>query len=850
MRARGARQIGLWAALGLAACGEPSGPETSAPVEPAPPARGGRVLHLDRALDGARVESGRAPDAARQRREWDAAALARDWRSVASPNVPTLASLGRELEGDALRLSFARPRTPQGPLWIAGIATDLEGLRFDDWDAVYVRARSSDRFAGVSVAYNLDEEEALPSFRRFVMSPDEAPPLFNDGSLQTYVIPLRARPGPAPGALRSLAVLFAAPGTARVHLSSVALVPRGAAFLEDVGVAPVSRDGTTRRTLFAHTPASLAFAPALPPGARLDFGLAVERGQTVTYRVRVRGATAGEQGGDALLFEEPLSDSAGWQQRSVDLSELAGAPAELILEAESERPGAVALWGAPVLTLAAARAPGGSRPNIVFYVIDGGDANLMSLYGYDRPTTPYLEELAREGFSFTRAHSNSTWTQPSTVSFMTSLQHSVLGGLRRGVHSTSVPPEARTLAEHLRDAGYQTASFTSNPNAGRIIGVDRGFDVVRDVETGNHSTSSIELQERFFAWRDAYPGGPYFVHFQTTDVHEPNRPEPPFSGRVVSEAQREQLDAWDQEMDEAAGHRFGTTSIAGYYDLALAETGIDRRAYFETRRGLYDETMMHQDQALRRFVAALEERGEWRDTLLVIASDHGHPAGTFARFGRGLLDPQPEPWQGALFDAYASRVPLLFVWPGTVEGARRSDAPVSMVDVLPTLLDLVGLPQPEMRQGQSLAPLLRGQEMAVRPVILDEFRFDETSGQMVGNLEIIDGRWGASLEIGPVSEGADPELGRHSAPAGGRWGAVHPYFPEVPRLLLYDLEADPFARRAVNDQHPELVTHYRDLLLEQWEAHRALAESFDDEVEETPMTPEQLNQLRALGYIQ
>ena len=153
-------------------------------------------------------------------------------------------------------------------------------------------------------------------------------------------------------------------------------------------------------------------------------------------------------------------------------------------------------------------------------------------------------------------------------------------------------------------------------------------------------------------------------------------------------------------------------------------------------------------------------------------------------------------------------------------------------------------------QGASLAPLLRGQTQQLRPVILDEFRVDEATGEMVGNLEIIDGRWGASLEIGPVSENADPELGRHSVPAGGRWGAVHPYFARVPRLLLYDLEDDPFARRAVNDEHPERVAHYRALLLEQWQSHRALAQRFDEEVEETPMTPEQLNQLRALGYIQ
>jgi arylsulfatase A-like enzyme len=172
-----------------------------------------------------------------------------------------------------------------------------------------------------------------------------------------------------------------------------------------------------------------------------------------------------------------------------------------------------------------------------------------------------------------------------------------------------------------------------------------------------------------------------------------------------------------------------------------------------------------------------------------------------------------------------------------------------MIDVLPTLLDLLDLPQPEVVQGQSLAPLLLGGEQEVRPVILDEFRIDDATGELIGNLEIVDGRWGASLEIGPAREGGDPTLGRHSVPVGGRWGKEHPDFPAVPSLLLYDLWSDPFTRRAVNEEHPELVEKYRAVLLEQWEAHRALAGRFTAG-EDATLSPEQLQQLRSLGYIQ
>ena len=78
--------------------------------------------------------------------------------------------------------------------------------------------------------------------------------------------------------------------------------------------------------------------------------------------------------------------------------------------------------------------------------------------------------------------------------------------------------------------------------------------------------------------------------------------------------------------------------------------------------------------------------------------------------------------------------------------------------------------------------------------------------------------------------------------------ASWPFFPDVPRLLLYDLEQDPFTTHAVGDEHPDLVKRYTRLLLEQWEAHCALALNFGDSGD-VAITPEQLEQLRALGYI-
>ena len=277
------------------------------------------------------------------------------------------------------------------------------------------------------------------------------------------------------------------------------------------------------------------------------------------------------------------------------------------------------------------------------------------------------------------------------------------------------------------------------------------------------------------------------------------------------------------------------------------ESSIDARTFYGGLRDLYDEAMEHQDYQLGRLGERLKDRGEWGHTLLIIASDHGHPAGSFPRFGRGLLDPEPREWEGALFGAFNTHIPLIFVWPDRIAGGQRFTQRVSMIDILPTVLDLVGLPLPDLTQGQSLAPLLLGEEgFAPQPVILDEFRYDADTGELVGNIEIIDGRWGASLEIGPTPEGADPRFGRHAIPAAGRGDSL--YFPEVPRLLLYDLDADPFAVQSVNERYPGLVEKYSGLLLRQWKAHQALAKRFQP-AEAAPLTPDELRALRSLGYI-
>jgi hypothetical protein len=125
-------------------------------------------------------------------------------------------------------------------------------------------------------------------------------------------------------------------------------------------------------------------------------------------------------------------------------------------------------------------------------------------------------------------------------------------------------------------------------------------------------------------------------------------------------------------------------------------------------------------------------------------------------------------------------------------------------------------------------------------VILDEFYVDSESGEQRGWIEVIDGRWGASLAINPHIEFTWRTRGEYIAAQRGERPAP---------LLLYDLWNDPHCLNSLHEEQPDLVEKYTEFLEAQWEAHKALAQHFTRS-EDSPLTPEQLRTLRSLGYIQ
>ena len=764
-----------------------------------PVLRSALPLHLEAHLDAACVEGSEPPRDMPATAEWRFDVPQPGWQPLASPATDL-----RLIESPGfLRVELA-PTADSTETLSGALVTQLPDWRLDDWDYVLLKARATGTIHRIGL--RLNRRPAGDGDRAWHVRAEEVNAL-NDGVEQSYLMRLDIREGHLEGALKELAIHFRTTGTAPASLDilSLAVIPKAARYAAAFGREREGRGGSHDQVVYMHVPGCLTYRVAVPEEGRLDVGLGVLGGdRPVTFSIRA----APEHEDAETLFEETWGDPDRWGRCSIDLSAFAGRIVALTLACDAGVPGTVALWAAP--TLSGRRVT--PKPNIILYLIDGGGADLMSAYGYPRPTTPNLERLAAAGAIFERAYSNSSWTKPATATLMTSLHYSVLGGFR--TFSDPLPGQVVTLAQHLHSAGYQTAVLVSNPFAGRVSNLERGADTLRDAGGGNNSISSRNLHAAFGDWRRAYPGQPYWVHFQTTDVHSPYHPVAPFADRFLPPERRRRYEDWQRRLKAEGGWEVDSPG--------WERTGIPREAFHEAQRGLYEACLAHNDHQIGELVERLRAAGEWTNTLLIVTADHGVQAA-------GLRLPGRMPAQKLLLSAYESRIPLIVVWPGRIAPGLRFSQPVSLVDLLPTILDLADLPAAAVAQGRSLAPLLRGETgWQPEPVILDEFEIDPETGELTGLIEVIDGRWGASLKIGSGSE---------ASPA-----------PRPAPLLLFDLDRDPFGLQSLHGERPDLVETYTKLLRRRWQEHRRLARRFTRS-EGTNLTADQLRTLRSLGYV-
>ncbi len=303
-------------------------------------------------------------------------------------------------------------------------------------------------------------------------------------------------------------------------------------------------------------------------------------------------------------------------------------------------------------------------PNVVVVVIDSLRADHVGCYGYDRDTTPHLDELAAGASRFTRAHATAPWTTPSVGSMLTGRSPSELGV---GDKAVALDPRAPTLAERMRQAGYRTGGVASHLLLTADLGFDQGFGWYDERAIGEvDGTTSPEATDRALHFLDRRGDDPFFLFVHYFDPHYDYVLHPEF--RFV--------DGYDGPV--RSGQR-----IFALRELAPSLDGEDR----EQLIGLYDSEIRHNDEQLGRLLDGLRERGLFEGSLIVVTSDHGE-----AFLERG------DPWIGHSRTLYEElvRVPLVVKWPGPGEAARV-DAPTSLAWLHATVAGEVGLdPSPQL----------------------------------------------------------------------------------------------------------------------------------------------------------
>jgi arylsulfatase A-like enzyme len=415
------------------------------------------------------------------------------------------------------------------------------------------------------------------------------------------------------------------------------------------------------------------------------------------------------------------------------------------------------------------------RPNVLFILIDALRADHLPAYGYSRETAPTLSTLAREGLVFTQAYASASYTRASIATLFSSLYPSVH---KANEGQDYLPSSIKVVPELLRSAGYATFGISSNANVSPTFGYSRGFDEFRVWKTESEFRLTVagKVAERLLgssrlsrvlgesrelvptadaitdgalAWAQRTTRQPFFMYVHYIDPHDPYSPPPPY--------------------DRAFDHRAAPPRRNGVDPLSLVPPGHDPERLGRVL-DQYDGEILFADHHVGRLLAGLEERGLLDNTLVIVTADHGEE---FFDHGNEI--------HGRSAYEEVIRVPFLVHWKGVVGAGRRFPGIVGLIDVMPTLLDLAGVPAPPEAQGTSLVPVLRS----------------------------ADAPWPARTFLAQVIN----KTTTIEAIRDGQHKLIrHVRGTQAGQEELYDLEADPLERRNVAAEAPARVAAMRRVL--------------------------------------
>jgi len=482
------------------------------------------------------------------------------------------------------------------------------------------------------------------------------------------------------------------------------------------------------------------------------------------------------------------------------------------------------LWGCtpPETDTSAPEPATDDAPRVVLLLsLDSLRPDHLGFHGYERFTSPVLDEIAREGVVFEDASAAAPWTLPSHASMLTGLFP-----LRHRVTSskTRLPDDVRTAAGWFASAGYRTAAVVNVEWLKKEnFGVTREFEDYLWVPTTlDRKAPNTWVTDQAIEWIEGLEEDRrlfLFVHYY--DLHSDYAAEPayerlfvgPYDGIADGTGWQLKRAVLEDDYIEFCHESFDPEQCT-FGSLYVVDENV-HKIHFDADdvqhlKDLYDAQIRQLDTELSRLFTALRRRGLFEHTLAVVTSDHGEE---FMEHGR--VEHFIPTYQQTL------HVPLVVRGPGVPRGVRVT-APVSSVDIAPTLLELAGVPQPEGLDGRSLLPLWSGGDAAA---FEERYVYGEAAGGITYNF--------FANGFFPVFRSV--RQGRHKLVYDSK-SAEH---------ALYDLAADPAESVDVSAREPEVAERLIGVMTERHRDFRPEPEAGNA----VQIDPEDAEMLRALGYV-
>ena len=396
--------------------------------------------------------------------------------------------------------------------------------------------------------------------------------------------------------------------------------------------------------------------------------------------------------------------------------------------------------------------------NVLLITVDTFRPDHVGAFGHDRKTTPALDGLAGDGVVFTNAISSSSWTTPGLLSGLTGLWAPTHGVDVRGKALRKGTP---TMATLLRKAGYAAPDIlylSSLPNFQNLGLTPSYADRDRFLPSGD---------EVLFKALEAYQDSTFFLYYHYRNLHLPYNPTSPYDRMFTPRG----FDRSGFVKDKVDVVRRNVTVPLGSVVLSEADRGWIV--------GLYDGSVREMDEAFfGPLVDTLKRLGLYEKTLTIVTADHGEEL-----MDHGFIGHPSTSFKGSVYDEVI-RIPLVITCPSLLPGGRTVGAQVRVVDVLPTVLDLLGRRIPASLPGRSLVEHIEGERVDDLP---------------------------AFVETTPGGYQATPEMmkTRIRAMRLPPWKLIHTQGPGADRYELFDLGSDPEERRDVAGSHPEVVDRMR-----------------------------------------